>query len=63
MKVELVLEDVGAKENGAKMRITWKYSLTCSKIKMWKMCLWVGGLCWGGGIELGLVTLEENMDF
>ncbi len=63
MKVELVLEDMGAKENGAKMRKTPKYSLTCSKTKMWKKCLWVGRLCWGRNIELGLATLEENMDF
>ncbi len=63
MKVELVLKDMGATKNGAKMWITQKYSPTHSRIKMWKRCLWVGGLCWGRGIELRLATPKENMDF
>jgi hypothetical protein len=39
MKVKMVSEDMGAKENGAKVRIVQKYSLACPKIKLQRRCL------------------------
>jgi hypothetical protein len=51
MKAEVVSKDVGAEENGAKVWITWKYSLTQPKVK----CLWIWKPCWGKGMELELV--------
>ncbi len=54
MKVKVVLEDVGAKKNGAKTWIAQKYSLACLRVKVQSRCLWVGGSCWGKRIELEL---------
>ncbi len=51
MKVKVVLKDVGARENGARMWVTGEYSLTFFIIKLCKKCLWVGGSCWGGSTK------------
>jgi hypothetical protein len=56
VKVEVVLKDLGAKENGAKMCVTWKYSLTHPRTKLQKNCLWIGGSCWVKNIKLELVV-------
>jgi len=56
MKAQVVLEDVGARDNGAKVQIALKYSHACLWTKLWKMCLWVRGSCWGRGNKLELVT-------
>jgi hypothetical protein len=39
MKVEVVLDDVGARENGAKTHIVQKYFFAHPRIKLWKRCL------------------------
>jgi hypothetical protein len=39
VRVEVVLKDVGARENGAKMCVAQKYSLTRPMTKLWKICL------------------------
>ncbi len=36
MKVEVVLEDMGVGENGAKTQVVWKYSFTHPKTKLQK---------------------------
>jgi hypothetical protein len=55
MKAEVVSKDVGVWENGAKFWVTREYSPTCPMVKLQSMCLWVGGSCWGKGIEFKLV--------
>ncbi len=55
MKAEVVLEDVGVRENGAKARTTWTYSPTRPKVKLWNKRLWVRGSCLGKRIELELI--------
>jgi len=35
VKTKVVLEEVGAGENGAKTRVAAKYSLTQLKVKLW----------------------------
>jgi hypothetical protein len=50
MRAKVVSEDMGAKENGAKVRLAQKYSLTYLKIKLQIRRLWVGWSCWGRGI-------------
>jgi len=52
----MVLKDVGVRKNNAKAWSTRKYSVTCPRIKLWNKCLWVGGSCWGRGIEFELAT-------
>jgi hypothetical protein len=39
MKVEVVLEDVGARENGAKTHIVQEYSFAHPRIKLQRRCL------------------------
>jgi hypothetical protein len=39
MKAYVMSEDMGAKDNGAKMQVIWEYFLARSKIKLWKKCL------------------------
>jgi hypothetical protein len=39
MKVEVVLEDVGVKENGAKTHIVQEYYFAHPRIKLRKRCL------------------------
>jgi len=41
VRVEVVLKDVGAKENGAKTWTTWKYSLAHQGVKLWNKHLWL----------------------
>ncbi len=50
-RVEVVLEDVGVGENGAKARATQEYSPTHSKAKLWNKHLWIRISCWGNGIK------------
>ncbi len=56
VRTKMVLKDVGARENGAKTWVVWKYSLACPRIKLRKRCLWVVGSCWGGSIEVKLIA-------
>ncbi len=51
-----VLEDMGVGENGVKVQVVSKYSLTHPKIKLQKRHLWIGKSCWGGSIKLGIAT-------
>jgi hypothetical protein len=39
VKIEVVSKDVGARENGAKARVTQKYSLARPNITLQKKCL------------------------
>jgi hypothetical protein len=34
VRAKVVLEDMGARENGAKVQLAQKYSLACPKIKL-----------------------------
>jgi hypothetical protein len=36
MRVKVVSEDVGARENGAKVRVALKYSLACPRTRLQK---------------------------
>ncbi len=36
MKIEVVLEDMGVGENGAKTQVVWEYSFTHPKTKLQK---------------------------
>jgi len=56
VKVEVVLKDVGVKENGAKARATWKYSPAHPRAKLWNVHLWIKRSCWGNGIEFKLAN-------
>jgi hypothetical protein len=56
MKVEVVSEDVGGRENGAKARAAQKYSLARPRANLQSKHLRVGGSCWGKGIESELVA-------
>jgi len=56
MRIKVVLEDAGARKNGAKVRTTWKYSPTHPRGKLQSKHLWVGKSCWGKNIELELVV-------
>ncbi len=56
MIVEVVLEDMGVGENGAKAWVALEYSLAHPETRLWKRCLWIGGSCWGRGIESKLVA-------
>jgi len=56
MRVEMVLKDMGAKENGSKAWVFLKYSLAHPKTKLRRRHLWIRGSCWGKGIEFELVT-------
>ncbi len=56
MRAKVLLKDVGVRKNNARPWITWKYSVACLRIKLWNKCLWVGGSCWGRGIEFELAT-------
>jgi len=38
------------------MWIAQKYSFACLIVKLRNIHLWIGGSCWGGGIELELVV-------
>ncbi len=42
MTTEVVLKDMGVRENGAKARVAQKYSLAHSSAKLRNKCLWVG---------------------
>jgi len=55
MRVEVVLEDVGARENGAKAQTTWEYAYAHLRVNLWNGHLWVGGSCLGKRIELKLI--------
>jgi hypothetical protein len=55
IRTKVVLKDVGVGENGAKTWAAQKYSLTWPKVKLHNKRLWVGGLCWGKGMEVELV--------
>jgi hypothetical protein len=39
MKAEVVLEDMGAGENGAKVQVALEYSPTCPKTRLLIRCL------------------------
>jgi hypothetical protein len=47
MRVKVVLDDVGARENGAKTWTNQEYSLAQPRVKLRSKHLWVGGSCWG----------------
>jgi hypothetical protein len=51
MRTKVVLEEVGARENGAKTWAAQKYSLTRPRAKLWNKHLWIKGSCWGKGID------------
>jgi len=54
VKVEVVFKDVGARKNGAKAWATREYSPTRPRVKLCNKRLWVGGSCWGKGMEFKL---------
>jgi hypothetical protein len=56
MKVEVVSKDVGMGENGAKLQVVRKYSITCLKANLRIKRLWIRGSCWGKWIKLKLVN-------
>jgi hypothetical protein len=39
MRVKMVLKDMGARENGAKVCIALKYSFACPRTKLQRRCL------------------------
>ncbi len=38
-RIEVVLKDMGVRENGAKVQVTLEYSPACPKISLLKRCL------------------------
>jgi len=56
MRAKVVLDDVGARENGAKMWVVQKYSLTHSTIFFSRGHLWTRRSCWVGGIVFKVVA-------
>lgn len=45
MRIEVMSEDMGARENGAKVWATQKYSFACSRLKLWKIRVWSFNVC------------------
>jgi hypothetical protein len=56
MRAEVVLEDVGVKDNGAKSKVVQKYSLTHPRTKHQIRYFKSGGSFWGRNIKFELAT-------